>query len=258
MKPTDPAVLEICCESPAGVAAAIAGGADRIELCSALAIGGLTPSAGLVGAARAATQAAGIALYAMVRPRGGDFAYDASDLALALGEARTLIAQGIDGLVFGAVRGGAVDDDANRRFLDGVRDAAGWRLPCTFHRAIDVIADAVGAVAHVAALGFDQILTSGGARRAPDGAATIRAMVAAADGTGVSVMAGAGVTPDTAIALLADTGVRALHASASVAGGAPHPRFVELGFALGPERHTDVATVRALRSALDNLPTIGH
>lgn len=249
-------ILEICVDSLAGVEAAILGGADRIELCSALDVGGLTPSAGLVDAARAAIRGSGVALFAMVRPRAGDFAYDDAETTLAVAEATAMIGQGVDGLVFGAVRGGDIDVATCRRWMAGVRAVAGGPLPCTFHRAIDMVADPVAAVATIAGLGFDHILTSGGALRAADGAATIRAMVAAAGP--VQVMAGAGVTPDTASALLAATGVPALHASARVAAGDVDPRLIELGFANAPRRHTDTATVAALRSALDNHVPMGH
>ena len=174
-----PRRLEICTDSPAGVAAAIAGGADRIELCSALEIGGLTPSAGLVAEVRDATRSAGVALVAMVRPRGGDFTYDDAELALAIAEAQALIAQGVDGLVFGAVRDGQVDMAASAHWMEQVREAAGMPLPCTFHRAIDLLADPVDAVDAITALGFTRILTSGGALRAIDGVDVIARMVGA-------------------------------------------------------------------------------
>lgn len=248
--------LEICVDSIDGVQAAIRGGADRIELCSALDLGGLTPSAGLVDAARAATRGSGVTLFAMVRARAGDFAYDTAEIAMAIADAAAMIAQGVDGLVFGAVRRGQVDVAACRRWIADVRDVADRPLPCTFHRAIDMVADPVAAVSIVTELGFAHILTSGGALSALDGATTIRAMVAAAGS--VQIMAGAGVTAANAAALLAATGAPALHASARVAAPDVDPRLIKLGFANGPRRHTDAATVAALRSALDNRTTIGH
>lgn len=249
-----PRRLEICTDSPAGVAAAIAGGADRIELCSALEIGGLTPSAGLVAEVRDATRSAGVALVAMVRPRGGDFTYDDAELALAIAEAQALIAQGVDGLVFGAVRDGQVDMAVSAHWMEQVREAAGMPLPCTFHRAIDLLADPVDAVDAITALGFTRILTSGAALRAIDGVDVIARMVgrAASLGGAVSILAGSGVTPANALALCRATGVRELHASASGATDTADQQLVRFGFSAPTMRRTDAGIVMALRTAMDN------
>lgn len=241
-------LLEICVEDVAGVRAAIAGGADRIELCGALALGGLTPSAGLVEAVLPVARTGGIRVHAIVRPRPGDFDYDAGALELAIGEARALIAAGVDGLVFGATRGGELDDAALRRWTDAVRTASP-SVALTLHRAIDVVADPVAAVDGAIACGFDRILTSGGAASAPEGAATIARMVARA-GDRCRIMAGAGVRPDNAAALLAASGVADLHGSASRAGRDATEKVKALGFG-PPPRQTDADTVRALRDILD-------
>ena len=116
--------LEICVESAVGAAAAIAGGCDRIELCSALALGGLTPSAGLVADVLALAVPAGVPVRAMVRPRAGGFDYDADDMALALAEARALVATGVQGLVIGVTAGGKLAEQAMRAWIAG-------RSPCT-------------------------------------------------------------------------------------------------------------------------------
>ncbi len=240
--------LEICVEDMAGVAAAIAGGADRIELCSALMVGGLTPSTALADAALELASAAGVMVHAMIRPRGGDFTYDEAELALAVAEARSLIGQGVDGLVFGAVRDGCLDEPALERLVEMVRaDNAAVRL--TLHRAVDVIDDPVAAVDIAVRLGFDRILTSGGAIGAPEGAATIARMVEHADGR-CRIMGGAGVRPDTAAAVLA-AGVHDLHGSASRVGATLPAKLFALGFGPVP-RPTDADTVRALRQIIDN------
>ncbi|PXA83597.1 hypothetical protein DMC47_42905 [Nostoc sp. 3335mG] len=241
--------LEICVDAAAGVQAAIAGGADRIELCAALALGGQTPSAGLVEAALNTARPAGVAVHAMVRPRAGDFRYDADEMALAMREALALIAQGVDGLVFGAARDGALDEPALAEWMAAVR-AAGRPVSLTLHRAIDVVADPVAAVDVAVALGFDRILTSGGAPTADDGAATIARMVERAAGR-CAIMAGSGVRPDNARRLLRATGVAELHGSASVAVADADPGAAALGFTTPPPRRTDEATVRALRAAFD-------
>jgi copper homeostasis protein len=240
--------LEICVEDMAGIAAAIAGGADRIELCSALMVGGLTPSAALARAALDLAGAAGVKVHAMIRPRGGDFTYDAEEMALAVAEARSLIGQGVDGLVFGAVRDGQLDEAGLAHWVETVRaDSATVRL--TLHRAVDVIDDPVAAVDIAARLGFDRILTSGGAVGAPQGVETIVRMVErAADRC--RIMGGAGVRPDNAAAVLA-TGIHDLHGSASRPGEALAQQLTALGFGPVP-RPTDPDIVRALRHIIDN------
>lgn len=242
-------LLEICVDDLAGVAAAIEGGADRIELCAALALGGLTPSAALVEAAIRAARQARVAVHAMVRPRAGDFTYGADELTLAIAEARMLIAQDVDGLVFGAARDGRLDEPALEAWSSAV-EAAGRPVALTLHRATDITADPIAAVDVAARLGFDRMLTSGGAPTAPEGSATIALMVERAGGR-CRIMAGAGVRPDNAPALLAATGVRELHASASVTVGETDERVTALGFATPPRRRTDPGMVRALRAALD-------
>lgn len=134
--------LEICVESAAGAAAAIAGGCDRIELCSALALGGLTPSAGLVSQVLAMAGPAGVPVRAMVRPRAGGFDYGAEDMALALAEARALVTAGVQGLVFGATAGGRLAEREMGAWIAGLGDDC---PPLTLHRAIDVVADPVAA-----------------------------------------------------------------------------------------------------------------
>ncbi len=248
--PASRITLEICVESATGAAAAIAGGCDRIELCGALALGGLTPSAGLVQAVLAVTRPAGVPVRAMVRPRPGGFDYDAGDLALAIAETRALVEAGVQGLVFGATRAGALDVDGLRRWIDAVDPV----VPLTLHRAVDVTDDPVTAVADAVALGFDHVLTSGGAGSAPAGAATIARMVAAAAGR-CTVMAGAGINPANVRPLIAATGVAAVHGSASepVTG----PQNDRLGFGPHPRR-TSESLVRGMRQAIDDKSNLGQ
>jgi copper homeostasis protein len=241
--------LEICVDDIAGVHAAIAGGAERIELCSALALGGLTPSAGLVEAALNAARPAGVPVHAMVRPRPGDFHYDEDEATLALRETLALIAQGVDGLVFGASYGGRLDEPLLAGWVAAAR-AAGRPVSLTLHRAIDVTVDPVAAVDVAVACGFDRILTSGGAPTAEEGAGRIARMVARA-GDRCRIMAGGGVRSDNAARLLAMTGVRDLHGSASVAVIEADEKAAALGFTALPRRRTDEATVRALRAVID-------
>ncbi|MBN8806810.1 MAG: hypothetical protein J0I47_01025 [Sphingomonas sp.] len=240
-------ILEICVESPRSVAAAIAGGADQVELCAALAIGGLTPSAGLAQATIELCRVADVKVRAMVRVRPGDFTYDADELALSLADARTLIAAGVDGVVFGAVHDDALDVEALTRFVDAARTARG-DIGLTLHRAIDVVADPVAAVEQAIALGFDQILSSGGQATAWTGRATLARMVDAA-ASRCRIVAGAGVQPDLAAQLLTDSQVDGLHGTAR--GEATPIAEDRLCFGINPAA-TDAAIVQQLRQIIDS------
>lgn len=241
--------LEICIDSVAGCEAAIAGGADRIELCGALSVGGLTPSAGLVAEVVPLAKGARVRVHAMVRPRAGDFAYAPDEVSTAIADGKALIHAGVDGLVFGAVRDGSLDKEVLGRWVGAMRSLRA-DIDLTLHRAVDLLADPVAAVAPAIALGFDRILSSGGAARAVDGAHVIRAMHERAAGR-IVVMPGSGVRPDNVAALLAETGAGEVHASASVAVVQDDPRVVALGFAGPGLARTDRATVQALRDAVD-------
>lgn len=235
------AILEICVDDAAGVDAAVAGGADRIELCSALELGGLTPSAALLDHALRA----GCPIHMMVRPRAGGFVYDDDDLALMVEEIGGAVARGAMGVVVGALRpDGVLDRAALERFRNAARDAT-----IVLHRAIDLVSDPVAAVGEAIALGYDKILSSGGAQTAVDGMTTLAAMVAAA-GERLSIIAGAGVRPDNVAGIIAGTGVREVHGSASRPGAEPDAAAVRLGFATGPRRATDQAIVQRLRAAI--------
>lgn len=235
------AILEICVDDAAGVDAALAGGADRIELCSALELGGLTPSGALLDHALRA----GCPVHMMIRPRAGGFVYSEDDLALMVEEIGGAVARGVTGVVVGAVRSdGALDRAALGRFRDAARDAT-----IVLHRAIDLVPDPVAAIGEAIALGYDKILSSGGAPTAVEGMATLAAMVAAA-GERLSIIAGAGVRPDNVARIIAGTGVREVHGSASRPGPEPDAATLRLGFATGPRRATDQAIVQRLRGAI--------
>jgi copper homeostasis protein len=239
---------EVCVDSLQGVRAAAEGGADRIELCSALELGGLTPSLGLLRAARRAT---GLPIFAMVRLRAGDFVHAAEDLDQAALEVAALRAGGADGIVFGALTpDGGIDTVA----VAAVQGAARG-LPITFHRAVDCAVDPVGAVEVLCGLGLARVLTSGGAAAAPSGAATIAAMVERAGGR-IDVMAGAGLRAANVAELVAATGVAEVHLSAARVVPGP-ARFVNpaCGFAApgrgdAERRETSAAEVRAVLRAL--------
>ena len=241
--------LEICVETPAGIIAARDGGADRIELCSALSVGGLTPSEGLMTTAVELCAPAGVSIHAMVRPRAGDFTYDDAEMALALREGEALLAAGADGLVFGATREAELDRAALGLWTERFRGRptrAGSPVELSLHRAIDVVEDPIGAVEVAIDIGFDRILTSGGARTALDGRETLRRMVERAKGR-CRIAAGSGITPANVRTIIEVTQVDEVHASAGRDGAPADAGLMELGFAAGPARFTDMQLVRVLK-----------
>jgi copper homeostasis protein len=235
-------LLEICVGDPASIAEAAAGGADRLELCSAFELGGLTPSAALIDRA----MATGLPVHALIRPRAGGFVLENGETDLVVADIRQALSRGAAGVVVGALLpDGRLDRDAMARFRDAAGDAV-----IVLHRAIDLSPDPIAAVEKACALGYDKVLSSGGAASAPEGAAMLARMVEAARGR-LSIVAGAGVRPDNIAALVAATGVREVHGSASRSGPAPDEAVVRLGFALGARRITDRAIVAAMRAQLD-------
>lgn len=232
-------ILEVCTDTSAGLAEAVAGGADRIELCSALALGGLTPSAGFMAEAARC----GRPVMAMIRPRAGDFAFSDAELAQMEADIAAARAAGLAGVVLGcSLPDGRLDLPGLRR----LRQAAG-EMDCTLHRAFDLVPDQAEALEQALHLRFSRILTSGGEATAEAGADRIAALLAQA-GERISIMPGSGITAVNAPRFRA-MGARELHASCSVPVPAAS-RAVALGFAPAAGRRTDAAAVRALRQAL--------
>lgn len=232
--------VEICVDSVAGLQAAIEGGAHRVELCSALELGGLTPTPGLIEAARHVP----VPVMAMIRPRAGDFVFSEDEIALIRDEIASIRAAGLAGVVIGASKpDGALDRDALARLVQAAEG-----LDLTLHRAVDLAPDASAAVEMAAELGIGRILSSGGAARAEDGLDRLADMVAASAGR-VSIMAGSGVTDTNAAAILERLGTREIHGSCSqpVEQAA---RAQELGFSEPFRRVTSAESVARLVSSV--------
>ena len=251
--------LEVCVDSTASALAAKRGGADRLELCADLIIGGTTPSPALLRQVKAET---GLPVRALIRPRFGDFCYDRYELAQMAECAAELVAAGADGIVTGVLTpAGALDTDALRPIYAAARQAAEKAhrtVDCTLHRAFDVCCGPFAALEAAKQLGLATILTSGQAASAPQGAALLRQLVEAA-GQEVEILVGAGVSADNIPALAAQTGARAFHLSGKqvldsrmtfrregVPMGLP-------GFSEFEIWQTSEANIRAARTALDAL-----
>ncbi len=179
-------LVEVCAFSLESCLTALRAGAGRIELCGSLTEGGTTPSAGLIQLARHHLT---IPLYVMIRPRGGDFIYSETELAVMQSDIQVAKSLRADGLVLGALRADGSVDEATTGEL--IRLA--HPLPVTFHRAFDMTRDAPEALEAVIRTGAARILTSGGQPTAEAGLPTLRQLVRQAAGR-IELMAGAGIS----------------------------------------------------------------
>lgn len=211
MQPThQPITLEVCVDSLASAKIAAANGAQRVELNTALELGGLTPSIGLAEQAVATLADKGCAVIAMVRPRPGGFAYNPDDLAVMQDDIKQLLSVGVTGVALGVLNAdGSIDGQANRTLIETVRDAG---KEAVFHRAFDLTPDPIDALETLVSLGFSRVLTSGQAPTATQGAATIRKLIEYAAGR-IEVLPGSGVTPENVTQLVREAGCDQVHAS---------------------------------------------
>ena len=234
-------LLEVCVADPQSLVAAVAGGGDRIELCSALELGGVTPSPGLMALAAEAP----IPVYAIVRPRSGDFVYDAADLDCMYREIDTIRDFGLAGVVLGAsLPSGQLDASVLAKLVGHAQG-----LGTTLHRAFDLVPDIAEAVEIAVSLGFERILTSGGAASAPEGVDGLAATLAAANGR-IGVMAGAGLRADNIRNLLVRLPLKEVHSSCAVAVPSQGEAAIRLGFATATRKQTSADSVRAFKAAI--------
>lgn len=231
--------LEVCIDDVLSLNACAEGGAHRIELCSALDLGGLTPSPGLMAAA---TKSA-LPARAMIRPRAGDFCFSEAEVGVMLADIAAVRSAGLAGVVLGATN---ADHQLDRSVLAQLVAAADG-LDKTLHRAVDLLSDPVAAVDAAIELGFDCILTSGGALTAEAGAAVIAAMVERAAGR-IDIMAGSGVRPENAASIRRATRANWLHSSCSRAT-ANESEIRRFGFGPAERRLADPDRIQALKAA---------
>lgn len=239
-------LLEVCTGDPEGLEEALRGGADRVELCSGLAEGGLTPSVAMI---RYASKR--LPTNVLIRPRAGDFVYTSAELSVMAEDIDEAVKAGASGVVIGALTpDGHVDTLACRMLLD---HAPG--LENTFHRAFDVTADPEKALEEIISLGFARVLTSGCSPSALEGTGTIRRLHRQAAGR-IKILAGAGVNPSNAAEILRRSEADELHASARTLRklAMAHEGNISMGTAdtAGDSRPaTDSTTVAAIRKAIE-------
>ncbi len=200
-------LVEISVESVERAIAAERGGASRIELCGSLEIGGVTPGVELMREVRARVS---VPIFSMVRPRGGDFVYSATEFEEMRAAIKAARSTGMDGVVLGLLKADRRVDVARTEEL--VRAAA--PLPVTFHRAFDESADLAAALEDVIAAGATRVLTSGGSATAPEAVALIAELVRNARGR-IVVMPGSGVTAGNVTEMAQGTGAMEFHAGLS-------------------------------------------
>jgi len=205
---SDPVVLEICADSVESATAAEQGGAHRIELCSNLLEGGVTPSSGLIATVR---DRISIGLYVMIRPRGSDFCYSPDEFEAMEQDVLSAKQLGADGVVLGILQeDGRVDVPRTRQLVDLARP-----LKVTFHRAFDMSRDLGKSLEDVIASGVDRVLTSGGEQTVESGLETVANLTRTARDR-VIIMAGGGVARGNVRSIVTRTGVREIHASVRV------------------------------------------
>lgn len=234
--------FELAVQDPAGVMIAGRVAPDRVELCSALGTGGLTPSAGLIDLA----VGTGVPVHVLVRPREGGFAYDDDERAAIVADVRHAFRSGAAGVVVGGL---CPDGTIDLALLDRVLEASDGG-DVTFHRAFDTVTHRRAAIEALAARGVRRVLTSGGASRAIDALDVLRATVDQAAG-GIEVMAGAGVTSAN-VAAIAETAVHAVHASAkrSVVEQLPVTLGAQASAGASARATTDETEANAIRDAV--------
>ena len=202
--------LEIVATCGASAQLAVSAGADRIEACEALELGGITPSVEVLEDILEHRPELGV--HALLRNRPGDFVYDEEDLHVMERQSRRLAAAGVSGIVLGALNhNGILDLDAIQR-LAGAALEINPDIEITIHRAVDASADPVQAISQLLPLTPKRVLTSGGREAAGDGMATISRMVQAAESK-IQIMSGGGMRVQD-IATAHAAGVSAVHFSA--------------------------------------------
>lgn len=199
----EPVLVEVCVDSVASATAAERGGAHRIELCSDLLEGGVTPSLGLVAVVRSKVS---IGLHVIIRPRPGDFCYSEEELECMRRDIEVAKKEGVNGVVLGILQEDSiVDVQHTRQLVELARP-----MSVTFHRAFDMSPDLFRALEGVCATGADRILTSGGEQECRQGARTVAQLVKCARGR-TKIMAGGRIGIHDAPAIIERTGVAEIH-----------------------------------------------
>ena len=203
-------LFEACVTSLDSAVAAEQGGAGRVELCGWEAEGGTTPTPALIKEVCARLR---IPVFALIRPRGGDFVYSAAEADRVVAEIEMAKREGVRGIVAGALnRQGRIDEGTTARFV-----TAASPLPLTFHRAFDAATDQGMALEALVSLGVTRVLTSGGAATAEQGISMLRKLVEQGRGR-IGILAGGKIRAENVVAIVHQSGVREIHARTEARG----------------------------------------
>lgn len=236
--------VEICCGDIESVISAKKGGARRIELCSALSEGGVTPSSSLI---KKAVDSEIEEINVLIRPRGGDFLYSKEELDLILRDIESAIELGATGIVIGALTPeGDIDLNAMKSMVKTVKqksELTGRKINLTFHRAFDMARNPEKAFQDIISLGFDCLLTSGQAKTVEEGIPLLKKLVELSEGK-ITIMAGSGVKPSNVAKIIRETGVSAIHSSASELKNS-QMKFIQENVSMGKDseeyRHSETS-----------------
>jgi len=240
----DKVLIEVCVDSVESAVAAEQGGAARVELCSDLLEGGVTPSAGLIEMVRARVS---IGVQVIIRPRGGDFCYSGDEVEIMRRDIAVTKQLGADAVVLGILDAdGRVDVHCARQLVELARP-----LNVTFHRAFDMSADLFQSLEDVCATGADRLLTSGGEQKCLQGAETIARLAKSARGR-IGIMAGGGIGHHDVAAIIERTGVREIHVGLSTPVPSPM-RHYNSRLSMGKVQGREYARVQVLEENVRNL-----
>lgn len=226
-------LIEVCAGSYGDVVAAYRGGADRVELNSALHLGGLTPSVGSLVLAKRHT---GMKIITMVRPRGAGFHYDEDEFEVMLADVKSMLDNGADGIAFGCLdEHGNIDVEKNKQIIAMIKEA---KKEAVFHRAFDCASDPYKAMETLIALGVDRVLTSGLEAKAMQGKELIKELQSRY-GKQIEILAGSGMNAGNAKEMMDDTGIYQVHSSCKDWRNDPTTTMNNVTYAYGNGEHTN-------------------
>ena len=226
-------MIEICCGSYEDALAAYRGGAKKIELNSALHLGGLTPS---VGSLRLAKENTDLKIIAMVRPRGAGFCYSEADFETMKMDAEILMKNGADGIAFGCLdEKGNIHIEQTKEIISIIKKYQG---EVVFHRAFDCVKDPYQSMEILIAMGVDRVLTSGLKAKAMDGMELI-AKLQEAYGDRIEILAGSGINASNVLEIMNRTGISQVHSSCKGWAKDPTTTGKEVSYSYAEGIHKD-------------------
>lgn len=224
-------IVEICCGGYEDVLAAYRGGAKRIELNSALYLGGLTPSLAALILTKRNTD---LKVIAMVRPRGAGFCYSDADFEVMEADAELLLKNGADGIAFGCLNErGEIEKNQVRRMTSLIKRYQGEAV---FHRAFDCVQEPFQAIEILIKIGIDRILTSGGKEKATEGVELLEKLQKTY-GERIELLAGSGINAGNAKELMEQTGICQVHSSCRGWRSDPTTEGPQVSYAYAGEPH---------------------